>query len=174
MNRCSTDDGRPYEEHSVPRPAQKVILLRLREPVDHDLPVPLERLGQAAHALDDLRRCIEPIVTDPRWPALEWRVACTPLMVRLPTARQSLADLGEVRAGLWPDTDWAVRLRAARDEVERRLQDVSMSMSSLLRTESSRTGTVAGFGFDGIKLAEAVDGLCGLIASRYPEAADSI
>jgi hypothetical protein len=158
----------------VPRPAEKVVLLHPRERVYQDLPVPLDRLGQAAHALDDLRRCIEPIVTDPRWSALEWRVACTPLMVRLPSARQSLADLGEVRAGLWPDTDWAVRLRAARDEVERRLLDFNMSMSSLLSLESSSIDTVADFSFDGIKLAEAVGGLCGLIASRYPEAVGSI
>ena len=158
----------------MPGPAQKGILLHLREQTYQDLPVPLERLGQAAHALGDLRRCIEPIVTDPRWPALEWRVVCTPLMVRLPTARKSLADLRGVRAGLWPDTDWAVRLRAARDEVERRLLNMNMSMSSLLRTESNSIDTAAGFGFDGTKLAEAVDGLCGLIASRYPEAVGSI
>jgi hypothetical protein len=158
----------------VPGPVQKGILLHLPEQVHQDLPVPLECLGRAVHALDDLRRCIEPIVTDPRWPALEWRVACTPLMVRLPTARQSLADLGGVRAGLWPDTDWAVRLRAARDEVERRLLDVNMSMSSLLRMESSSIDAVADFSFDGTKLAEAVGGLCGLIASRYPEAIGSI
>lgn len=42
-----------------------------------------------------------------------------------------LAELGGVRAGRRPDSDWAVRLSAARDEPERRLLDVSMSMSSL-------------------------------------------
>lgn len=158
----------------MPGSAQRGTLLHLREQVCQDLPVSLERLGQAAHSLDDLRRCIEPIVTDPRWSALEWRLACTPLMVRLPTARQSLADLGGVRAGLWPDTDWAVRLRAARDEVERRLLDVNTSMSLLLSMESSSIDTVADFSFDGTKLAKAVGGLCGLIASRYPEAVGSI
>ncbi len=158
----------------MPGPVQRGVLLHLREQAHQDLPVPLERLGQAARALDDLRRCIEPIVADPRWPALEWQVACTPLIVRLPAARQYLTDLREVRAGRWPDTDWAVRLRAARDEVERRLLDVNMSMSSLLRTESNNIDTAAGFGFDGAKLAEAADGLCGLIASRYPEAVGSI
>lgn len=158
----------------MPGPAQRGILLHLREQVQEDLPVPLERLGQAARALDDLRRQVEPIVADPRWSALEWRLACAPLMVRLPTARQSLADLGGVRAGLWPDTEWAVRLRAARDEVERRLMDVNTSMSTLLSMESSNTHMVADFSFDGTKLAEAVGGLCDLIASRYPRAVGSI
>ncbi len=157
----------------MPRPAQKGILLPLREQAHQDLPVSLERLGQAACALDDLRRCIEPIVIDPRWSALEWRLACTPLAVRLTTARQSLAELGGVRAGLWPDTNWAVRLRAARDEVERRLLNVNTSMSSLLSMEASNIDTVTDFRFDGTKLAEAVGGLCGLIASRYPETVGS-
>lgn len=158
----------------MPEPAQRGTLLHLREQAYQDLPVPLERLGQAARSLDDLRRYIETIVTDPRWSALEWRLACTPLIVRLPNARQSLADLGGVRAGLWPDTYWAVRLRAARDEVEWRLLDVNTSMSLLLSMESSSIDTVAGFRVDGTKLAEAVAGLCCLIASRYPEAVGSV
>jgi hypothetical protein len=134
----------------------------------------LERLGVAFQELDDLRRCIEPIVHDPRWSAPEWRVACTPFMLRLPTARQSLADLAGIRAGQWPETDWAVRLRATRGEVERRLLDVSISVSSLVNEETSSIDAVVNFSSDGIKLAAAVDELCGLISSQYPEAVDDI
>lgn len=77
------------------------------------------------------------------------------------------------RAGRWPDTDWAVRLRAARDEVERRLLDVSMSLSSLLHTETSSIDAVADFSFEGAKLAEATGGLCSLLTGRYPVAVGS-
>ena len=158
----------------MPRLAQKVILLRQQGGMCQDLPVPLECLGDAAYALDSLCRCIEPILINPHWTALEWRVACTPLMVRLPRARQSLADLAGVRAGRWPDTGWAVRFRAACEEVERRLLDVSMSMSSLVSVETSSIGAAVDFSLDGSKLVGAVDGLCGLIISRYPEAVDDI
>ena len=158
----------------MPPPARNVIPLRPLGGSRYDLPVPLERLSNAAQELDGLRRCIEPILTDLRWSALEWRVACAPLMVCLPGTRQSLEDLAGVRAGRWPDTDWAVRLRAARDEVERRLINVSMSLSSLLHTETSSIDAVADFSFEGAKLAEAAGGLCSLLTGRYPVAADSI
>jgi hypothetical protein len=158
----------------VPPPVRNVIPLRPPGGSRHDLPVPLERLSKAAQELDSLRRCIEPILSDLRWSALEWRVACAPLLVRLPAARQSLEDLADVRAGRWPDTDWAVRLQAARDEVERRLLDVSMSLSSLLHTETSSIDAVAGFSFEGAKLAEAAEGLCSLLTGRYPVAVGSI
>jgi hypothetical protein len=134
----------------------------------------LGRLSNAAQELDSLRRCIEPILSDLRWSALEWRVACAPLLVRLPAARQSLEDLADVRVGRWPDTNWAVRLRAARDEVERRLMDVSMSLSSLLHMETSSIDVVADFRFEGAKLAEAAGALCSLLTGRYPVAAGSI
>jgi hypothetical protein len=157
----------------VPRRTYNVIPLRSRGSSEA-LPVPLERLGVAVRELDDLRSCIERIVGDPRWSAREWRVACAPLMLRLPRARHSLADLAGIRAGRWPDTDWAVRLRAACDEVERRLLDVSLSMSSLVQEETSSIGAVVNFSADGSKLAEAVDDLCVLIASQYPEAIDDL
>jgi hypothetical protein len=130
--------------------------------------VPLERLSNAAQELNSLRRCLESILTDLRWSALEWRVACAQLLVQLPAARQSLEDLADVRAGRWPDTDWAVRLRAARDEVERRLLGVSMPLSSLLHTETSSIDAVTDFSFEGAKLAEAAGGLCSLLTGRYP------
>jgi hypothetical protein len=158
----------------VPPSARNVIPLRPPGESRYDLPVPLERLSNTAQELDSLQRCIKPILTDLRWSALEWRVACTPLLVRLPAARQSLEDLADVRADRWPDTDWAVRLRAACDEVERRLLGVSMSLSSLLHTETSSIDAVADFNFEGAKLAEAAGGLCSLLAGRYPVPADNI
>jgi hypothetical protein len=157
----------------VPSHAQNVFSLHTQRR-SHDLPVALERLHMAVQELDNLRRCVERIVCDPHWSALEWRAACTPLMLRLPGARQSLADLADIMPGQWPDTDWAVRLRAARDEVERRLTDVSTSMSALAHGEPIIVDAVISFSVDGTTLAKAADELSGLIASRYPEAVGAI
>jgi hypothetical protein len=157
----------------VPPPAGNVISLYSRRSPG-GLPIPLEQLGAAVRELNDLRGCVEQIARDPRWSALEWRAACMPVMLRVPRIRQSLAQLARIRASQWPDTDWAVRLCAARDDVERRLLDVSMSMSALACKETSTADTVADFSSDGIKLAEAVDELSSLIVSRYPAAADDV
>ena len=97
-----------------------------------------------------------------------------PVMLRVPRIRESLAQLARIRASQWPDTDWAVRLCAARDDVERRLLDVSMSMSALTSKETSTADAVVDFSSDGIKLAEAADELSSLIVSRYPAAADDV
>lgn len=156
----------------MPRRAQNVIQLHPRRRSSEDLPVSLERLGVAVQELDDLQRCIEQTVRELSWPTLEWRVVCTPLMLRLSRARRLLADLSEIRAGRWPDTDWAVRFRAACDEAERRLLDVSMS--SFPYGATSSVDAAANFRTDSTRLAEAVDEVCDLIASRYPEAVDDI
>jgi hypothetical protein len=162
-----------HEEHPVPRPYQNVIpLYSGRSP--HDLPVSLERLGGAVHELDGLRSCIARIVRDPRWSALEWSAACAPLMLRLPEAQQSLADLARIRANGWPDTDWAVRLSAARDEVERLLLDVSMAVSVLAHRETSSIDAVADFIFEGTRLTEALQALSNLITNQYPAAVDDL
>ncbi len=153
--------------------ARNVIPLKPRRSSE-DLPVPLERLGVAVQELDDLRRCIRQIIDEPGSSALEWSVACMPLMLRLPGARRSLADLAEIRVGRWPDTDWAVRIRAARDEVERGLQDISTSMNALIRGETSAIDAAVNLSFEGTELAEAVNELCWLIASQYPEAVGGI
>jgi hypothetical protein len=157
----------------VPRPYQNVIPLYSGRSTQ-DLPVSLERLGAAVHELDGLRRCIAGIVRDPRWSAPEWSAACTPFMLRLPEAQQSLAGLALIRASQWPDTDWAVRLSAARDEVERLLLDVSMSVSMLAHRETSSIDAVVDFIFEGAKLTEALQALSNLIASQYPAAVDDI
>jgi hypothetical protein len=157
----------------VPPGARNVIALHPHRRLSEDLPVPLERLGVAVYELGAFGDCIERIVDDPYWSAAEWRVACTPLMLRLPGVRQSLTELAGIRADRWPDTDWAVRLRAAHGEVERRLLDVSIAMNALIHEEPSIDVRVT-FGFDGTKLAEAVDELRHLIVSRYPEAVGDI
>ena len=157
---------RPYVQNVVPLPAR-------RSSYD-DLPVALERLHLAVQELDKLGCCVGRIICDPRWSALEWRAVCTPLMLRIPGARQSLADLADIMPGQWPDTDWAVRLCAARDEIERRLTDVSTSMSALTHGEVITVDAVISFSVDGTSLAKAADELCGLIASRYPEAVNTI
>jgi hypothetical protein len=157
---------RLYGQNVVPLPAQRRSF--------HDLPVALERLHLAVQELDKLSCCVGQIICNSHWSALEWRAACTPLMLRLPGARQSLADLAGITPGQWPDTDWAVRLRATRDEVERRLTDVSTSMSALTHGEAITVDAVISFSVDGASLAKAADELCGLIASRYPEAVGGI
>lgn len=153
---------------------QNVIPLHPQRRPSQDLPVPLERLGIAFQKLNDLWRCIERVVYDPRSSALEWKVAVTPLLPRLPEARESLADLDGVRVGRWPDTGWALRLRAARDEVEWRLSDVSKSIISFVGEDTSSVDAEASFSFECTKLAEAAVELCRLIASQYPEAVGDI
>ena len=106
------------EEYLVPPPAQNVIPWPVRgtphaKTAARDLPVSLHRLGVAVRELDDLRRCVERVAGVPQWSGMDWKVACAPLLLRMPRARRSLADLGEIRVGRWPDTDWAVRVRAA-------------------------------------------------------------
>lgn len=163
------------EEYPVPRPAENVIRLRptgaLRaKAVPGDLPVPLRRLGAAAKELDDLGHHLDRIVRDPRWSALEWRAACSPLLVQLSGIRQSLTDLGQVRVGQWPDTGWAVRFRASLSEVERRLADVRISMSALADEETSSADAVVTFSSDATLLAVAARELHRFIADRYPAA----
>lgn len=161
----------------MPRTAQTVIRLHPRgasrdDATADDLPLSLHCLGVAAQELSDLQCCIRRIIRDPQWSAAKWRAACSPLLLHVPRARQSLADLDRIRVGRWPDIRWAARLRAARSEVERRLMDVSISMSALTGEETSSSDAVVTFGSDAMLLAEAADELCGLIAGRYPAAVD--
>jgi hypothetical protein len=158
----------------MPRGAQNVIRLNPRsapseEAATDELSLSLHRLGAAAQELSDLQSCLGRIVRDPRWSAAEWKAACSPLLLHLPKARQSLAELDGIRAGRWPDIDWAVRLRAARGEVDRRLMDLSISVSMLGSEETSSSDAVIAFSSDAMLLAEVVDGLRDLIASRYPQ-----
>jgi hypothetical protein len=160
----------------VPRPAQNVIPLHATRALHakaaaDNLPISLHRLGVTAKEFDELRRCLERIVREPRWSAMEWKAACSPLLLRLPMIRQSLDDLGRIRVGRWPDTSWAVHLRAAQSEFERRLMDVRISMSALAGEETSSVDAVVTFSSDAMLLAGAAHELCGLIASRYPAAA---
>jgi hypothetical protein len=147
-----------------------VFSLRAQGTSLYDLPVPVERLRTAVQELNTLRCCVERVACEPHWSALEWRAGCTPLMLRLPGARQALAGLADITPGQWPDTGWAVRLAAARDEVERRLADVSTSLSALAHGKPITVDAVIGFGVEGTSLAKAADELSGLIASRYPGA----
>ena len=107
--------------------------------------------------------------------AQEWKVACAPILLRLPKVLQSLGDLAGIRADRWPDTDWAVRLSTARDEAERRLLDLGSSMSYAIQGgDGTAADAVVSFSFDCAKLGKAVGELCGLIAKRYPEAIGEI
>jgi hypothetical protein len=153
----------------VPR-HQTVVQLHPRRRPPGDLPVPVDRIGSAFHRLDDLWTCIERITRDGCWSVLEWKVACTEIAVRVPGVLKSLEDLAGIRADRWPDTDWAVRLSAARNEVERRLLSLSGSMSSFGRDEAATANAVASFDSDFARLARAVDELCSLIAKQHPEA----
>jgi hypothetical protein len=148
-----------------------VIPYRPRNCPPEALPVPVECLGAAVRELDGLRRSVEQILHRPHWSAAEWRVACGPLMLRIPDVRDSLADLDPIRADRWPDAEWAVLVRAQRAEVERCLLDVGMAMNSLVTIEAGSAETAASFCTDGAKLAEAVRGLCELIVCEYPAAA---
>jgi hypothetical protein len=148
-----------------------VVPLRPRSRPPDALPVSVGRLGAAVRELDGLRRCVEQAVHCPTGSAAEWRAACGPLMLRLPGARDSLADLDAIRAARGPDTEWAVLARAQRAEVERRLLGVSLAMNALVTTEAVNVDAAVSFCSDGAKLAEAAHGLCMLILSEYPAAA---
>jgi hypothetical protein len=124
----------------------------------------------AFHRLDGLWSCIERTTRDPCRSVPEWKAVCAEILARVPSVRQSLEDLVGIQADRWPDTDWAVRLSAARAEVERRLVNLNTSMSSFVYGEASSPDTVADFSFDCAKLANVVDELCGLIAKQHPEA----
>ncbi len=154
----------------MPPSVQNVIVLHPERRPAEDLPVPLERLGTAVRQLDRFGRCVEQIVGGPYGSEAECRVMFMPLMLRLPEVRRSLAELARIRADRWQDTHSAVRFRAVCDEVERRLLDVSMAMSSLIYREPGGIDTAVSVGFDGARLAEAVDELRQLIASQYPGA----
>jgi hypothetical protein len=92
-------------------------------------------------------------------------------MLQLPGAQDSLADLDAIRADRWPDTEWAVLVRAQRAEVERRLLGVSLAMNALVTTEAGDVAAAVNFRSDGAKLADGARRLCMLILSEYPAAA---
>lgn len=154
--------------------AQNVIPLQQRGRRHEDLPVPIEYLGRAVQELEDFGECIARVARHQHWSAPEWGVACTPVLLRLPVARRSLASLAGIRVGLWPDTRWAVRFRTAHDEAGRRLLDVGASARSLTREETCTADAAISFSFEGARLAEALERLCGLIKARYPAAARRI
>src|SRR5215469_8452433 len=154
--------------HMVTGQVQNVIPLQRRDRGRKDLPVPIEHLCNAVQELQDFRDHVARTACDQRGSAQEWRVACTPLMLRLPVARQSLAGLTGIRIGAWPDTRWAVRLRTAHDEVDRRLTYVGASARYLVRKETCTADAVLNFTFESVKLAEALADLCDLIKARYP------
>lgn len=135
-----------------------------------DLPVPSDCIGAAFRQLDGLWSCIERITRDQCRSVPEWKAGCGELLIRLPKVWQSLEDLAGIRADRWPNPDWAVRLSATRAEVERRLLNLSDSMSSFMRGETSGLDAAADFAFDCARLAKVVAELCGLIAKQYPEA----
>jgi hypothetical protein len=143
-----------------------------RRPSDDPPALSLKRLSAAVRELEALRQCLAKVAIDCPWSAQEWAANCTPLMLRLHFARPSLADLTMIRVGTWPDTGWAVRLRAAHDEVERRMAEVSASAASLMSTETSSVDAVVNLNVEGSKLADALDGLRGLVVAAYPAAGE--
>jgi hypothetical protein len=157
----------------VSRPPRTVTPLHPRTRPPQDLPVSLERIGAAFYQLDYLWSRIEWITRDPCRSMQDCKVACARLSAQAPGVRQSLENLAGIRADRWPDTDWAVRLSTARDEVERRLLDLTGSMGSVLRGEANIDAVVS-FSFDCAKLGKTVGELCALIAKRYPEAIGEI
>jgi hypothetical protein len=146
----------------------RILLLQRRDTRRENLPVPVERLCYAVRQLQELRAQVARTARDQRGSAKEWGVACTPLMLRMPAARQSLVSLAAIRVGTWPDTRWAMQLRTAHDEVDWRLADVNVAASSLARKETCTADAAVSFSFDGGKLVKALDDLCELITGRYP------
>jgi hypothetical protein len=141
------------------------------KPTADDLPVPVAHLQAAVLQFDELRRYAERLAVSPQWSAMEWRAVCSPVLIRLPRARQSLAILDPVRVGRHADTRWAARVRTARSEVERRLTDIRISMSAVTSMEISSRDAVVTMSSDGALLAAALGDLRALIVCRYPAVA---
>ena len=154
------------------RNGRTVIPFDPRRPRRDDLPVPLDHLRRAVHELDDLRYSVEQLDCDPLGSADDWPTALMPIMLRLPGARRALSELRQIKAGQWPDTEWAVRVRAAHADAERRLLDVDRSIRSLI-DETDFVSVMADLRFDGPELAHAVHELCALIVRRYPTVANA-
>lgn len=158
----------------MPPDDQNVIQLsRVRIRSSTEASVDLRFLSIAVSELDDLRRCLESIAPRPGWSPQRWRVACTPLVMRLPAARRSLADLKRISADRWSDVTWALRLSGARAEAERSLQKLTTSMRPLVEPGtfgSAATGAVAAFGRETFRLATGLERVCDLVTRRYPEA----
>ena len=128
----------------------------------------LARLRAAAQHLDELGHCAERITLDPQWSAMEWRAVCAPLLIQLPGARQLLASLNPIRVGLWPDTEWAARVRTTHNDVERRLMDVGFAMSALTSDETGNLDAAISLTSDASLLAAAASELHALIMSHHP------
>jgi len=137
------------------------------------LPVRIDHLQGAARELRQFRDCVARTSADQRASAREWGLACTSFMLRASMAIDSLTELTSIRVGNWPDTPWAARFRTAHAEVDRRLTEASTSARLLVRNESYTADVASGFGFEGARLIEALDGFCQLIEARYPAARDS-
>lgn len=152
-------------------PSSRKVIPFTAKPTADDLPVPVALLQVAVLQFDELRRYAERLAAAPQWSALEWRAVCSPVLIRLPRARQSLAILDPVRVGRHADTRWAARVRTARREVERRLTDIRISMSAVTSMEVSSPDAVVTVNSDGVLLAAALGDLRALIVSRYPAVA---
>jgi hypothetical protein len=164
------DYCRHPREYTVPPPARNVIPFNPKAAAD-DLPISLARLRSAVCQFGELRHYAERMANNPQWSAMDWRATCSPLLIRLPRARQSLADLDPIRVGRCADTGWAARIRNARCEVERRLTNIRISMSALTSAEVSNSDAVVAVSSDATRLAAALGDLGTLIASRYPAVA---
>ena len=131
------------------------------------------RLRAAAQQLDELRGCAERIALDPQRSAMEWRAICAPLIIQLHRARQLLASLNPIRVGLWPDTDWAARVRTTHDDVERRLFDVGFAMSILTSGDTDHPDAAISLTSDASLLATAARQLQTLITSDHAKPAST-
>ena len=134
------------------------------------LPVHIDYLRAAAHELREFRNCVAQAALDQGGSAREWGLACTSFMLSAPRASEALNDLAAIRVGNWPDTRWAVQIRTAQAEAERRLVEARASARSVVRDKTCTPDTAAKFGFEGARLMEALDGLCRLIEERYSAA----
>lgn len=146
-------------------------VIPLKPETTDDLPISLADLCSAVRRFDELRAYAEKLAGYPCWSAVEWRSVCSPLLVRFPGTRQSLADLDVIRVGTCTDTGWAARVRWSRAEVERRLSETRVSLSALTGTEVSTADAVSVATSDSSLLASALNDLSLLIASRCPAVA---
>ena len=133
------------QEVGMPPRVGNVIPLRPRNSRPEALPVSMDRLGAAVRELDGLRRCVEQIGTPSE--LVDGGVAGSLRPADAANSRYPGLAGGPQRdpAGRWPDTEWAVLVRARRAEVERRLLDVSMAMNALVTAERDSTDAAVAF-----------------------------
>ena len=147
-----------------------VVPLRRRlEPRGNQCFSPVPDIADAARSFDRLERCAVTLQSGPlgivgELDGLEWPIVS--FQVQLPVVEQRLDQLRHINVANCPNAPWVLRLGDARAAAALRLQAVTQS---LYRSPPGTGPLDDRLATDIKRLAEALRGLCRLIAQQYPE-----